>query len=94
MYESNGTADVVGNAETVAALNGLAVVGGGDHDDRNLVDPAELVHVLEHGKAVDLRHIDVEQHQIDVHILLEHPERLRRAVHCLCVFVSLARGWP
>ena len=84
------TADVVGNAETVAALNGLAVVGGGDHDDRNLVDPAELVHVLEHGKAVHLRHIDVEQHQIDVHILLEHPERLR-AVHCLCVFVSLAQ---
>lgn len=67
-----------------------AVVGGGDHDDRNLVDPAELVHVLEHGKAVHLRHIDVEQHQIDVHILLEHPERLR-AVHCLCVFVSLAQ---
>ena len=84
------TADVVGNAETVAALNGLAVVGGGDHDDRNLVDPAELVHVLEHGEAVHLRHIDVEQHQIDVHILLEHPERLR-AVHCLCVFVSLAQ---
>lgn len=84
------TADVVGNAETVAALDGLAVVGGGDHDDRNLVDPAELVHVLEHGKAVHLRHIDVEQHQIDVHILLEHPERLR-AVHCLCVFVSLAQ---
>ena len=85
-----GTADVVGNAETVAAPDGFAVVVGGDHDDRDLVDPAELVHVLEHGKAVHLRHIDVEQHQVDVQILPEHPERLR-AVHCLCVFVSLAQ---
>ena len=85
-----GTADVVGNAETVAAPDGLAVVVGGDHDDRDLVDPAELVHVLEHGKAVHLRHIDVEQHQVDVQILPEHPERLR-AVHCLDISVSLAQ---
>ena len=86
-----GTADVVGNAETVAALDGLVVVGGGDHDDRDLVDPAELVHVLEHGKAVHLRHIDVEQHQVDVHILPEHAQRLR-AVLCFCIFVSLAQN--
>ena len=85
-----GTADVVGNAETVAAPDGLAVVVGGDHDDRDLVDPAELVHALEHGKAVHLRHIDVEQHQVDVQILPEHPERLR-AVHCLDILVSLAQ---
>jgi len=86
-----GTADVVGNAETVAALDGLVVVGGGDHDDRDLVDPAELVHVLEHGEAVHLRHIDVEQHQVDVHILPGHAQRLR-AVLCFCIFVSLAQN--
>lgn len=49
------TADIVGNAEAVTALDNRTVLGGGDHDDWQLLDPAELIHALEHAEAVDFR---------------------------------------
>ena len=83
------TADIVGNAEAVTALDNRTVLGGGDHDDWQLLDPAELIQALEHAEAVDFRHIDIQQQQVDIHILLEHEDGLR-TVLCLRVIIFLA----
>ncbi len=83
------TADIVGNAEAVTALDNRTVLGGGDHDDWQLLDPAELIQALEHAEAVDFRHIDIQQQQVDIHILLEHEDGLR-TVLCLRVVIFLA----
>ena len=85
------TADIVGNAKTVTAFDNRTVLGGGDHDDWQLLDPAELIHALEHAEAVNFRHIDIQQQQVDVHILLDHEEGLR-AVLCLCVVIFLTEN--
>ena len=85
------TADIVGNAKAVTAFDNRAVLGGGDHDDWQLLNPAELIHALEHAEAVDFRHIDIQQQQVDVHILLDHEEGLR-AVLCLCVVIFLTEN--
>ena len=61
----------------------------GDHDDWQLLDPAELIQALEHAEAVDFRHIDIQQQQVDIHILLEHEDGLR-TVLCLRVVIFLA----
>ena len=83
------TADIVGNAKAVTALDNRTVLGGGDHDDWQLLDPAELIQALEHAEAVDFRHIDIQQQQVDIHILLEHEDGLR-TVLCLRVVIFLA----
>ena len=71
-----GAADIVRNAHGVCLLNGLTSLIGGDHDDRDLVDPPEAVHLLQHLKAVHLQHIDVQQHQIHRQLLFHQPDSL------------------
>ena len=71
-----GAADIVRNAHGVCLLNGLTGLIGRDHDDRDLVDPPEAVHLLQHLKAVHLRHIDVQQHQIHRQLLFHQPDSL------------------
>ena len=78
-----------GNAEAVTVLDNRTVLGGGDHDDWQLLDPAKLIQALENAEAVDFRHIDIQQQQVDIHILLEHEDGLR-AVLCLRVVIFLA----
>ena len=68
--------DVVGDAERIGVLHRLHGLLRGDHDDRNLLDPVVAVHLLEHLEAVHLRHVDVEQNQIDGHVFLQDPKCL------------------
>ena len=70
------TRDVVGDAERIGVLHRLHRLLRGDHDHRDLLNPVVAVHLLEHLEAVHLRHIDVEQYQIDGDVFLQDPKCL------------------
>ncbi len=61
-----GAADKVRDAELEGPLDAGGGVLGRDHDDRDGLDPAAAVHLLQHAEAVHLRHHDVQQHQRDL----------------------------
>ena len=51
-------------AELDAAHHGVDLAHRRNHDDRQVVDAALLAQAVEHAEAVELRHHDVEQHQV------------------------------
>ena len=53
----------------------LQVLGSRDDDDADMAQPRVGAHAAQHLEAVDLRHHDVEQHEIDV-LALELVQRL------------------
>ena len=69
-------ADEVRRAQIVGALDMGHITFGGDHDDRELLQPAAALHQLQHAEAVQLRHMDVQQQQIDVRVLLQQLDGL------------------
>ena len=75
------TADVVGRAKVIRALDKRGRALGRDHNDRQLVDPVILVHGGQHIKAVLYGHHNVQQQQVNVAVLLDHFDGLL-AVFC------------
>ena len=65
-----GTGDKVRHPQLVGPLDVRGRGLGGDHDDRNVLDPVVPVHDGEHLEAVHLRHDDVQQEQVDLHMVL------------------------
>ena len=71
-----GPVDKVGGPQIVGAGHKGVVLGGGEHNDGDLVDPVEPLHGLQNLKAVHLRHGDVQQHQVHMGVLLQQQDRL------------------
>ena len=76
-----GAGDEVGDAQVVGPLDMGGRGLGGDHDDRDILNPVVPVHDGQHLKAVHLRHDDVQQKQVDLHVVL-----LNRAYRLQAVF--------
>ena len=60
------TADVVGSAQIIGALDIAGRILRRNHDDGDLVDPVVFVHHGQHFKAVHLGHHNIKQKQVDV----------------------------
>ena len=54
---------VVGRAQLVSAQHRFIGIFAGNHDYRDVLDPACANHARKHIEAVHLRHDDVQQHQ-------------------------------
>jgi len=55
---------VVLGAHLNATHSGVQLIPPGDDDEWNLAQDRVGVALLEHGEAVQLRHLDVEQHEV------------------------------
>ena len=85
-------ADVVRHAEVVGLLDERLVVLGRDDDDGDLLQPVAPLHHLEHAKAVEAGHVDVEQQKIDVEFGVQPFERLH-AVVGIEILVAVAENF-
>ena len=61
-----GTGDVIDRAEVIGLLHRLGSGLGRDHDDRDFLDVAELVHRLEDLDPIHRGHDDVKEHDGDL----------------------------
>ena len=61
-----GAVDKVGASQVVGPLHMGGGCLGGNHDDRNILDPAVFLHSAEYIKAVHMGHHDVQQDQVDL----------------------------
>ena len=83
-----GAVDVVHRAEVVSLLDNAHVLLGGDDDDRNFVVYPPLLQDVQHAEAVELRHADIQQHQIDVGILGQLLQRLQAVARKQIVVIA------
>ena len=63
---SNGFGQIIDRAERDAAHHAVDLVERGYHDDGNVMQAAFGLEPLQHLVAVDIRHHDVEQHEIEL----------------------------
>ena len=59
-------ADIICHAQIIGALDAGRVLGGTDHNDRDLFQPGVAPHDPQHIKAVHFRHDQVQQHQRNI----------------------------
>ena len=86
-----GAGDEVRDPQLIGPLDVAGAALGGDHNDGNIVDPAVLVHGVQHAEAVHLRHHQVQQHQRELRPhFLEGGHRFQ-AVFCLYNVIFLSQ---
>ena len=62
------TCDIICNSHFICFTHSINRSFGRNHNNRSFINPMELVHPFQNFKAVHLRHINIQQHQVDFRI--------------------------
>ena len=78
---------IIARSEFIRCPDTVGIIVCRNDDNRNLIKPVPVVHDLQHTEAVHIRHIDVKQHDADIHTEAQLFDRLDTVLHQYIVII-------